>query len=101
MDPSVPAAYGLSRLGLLALPALVSLHATALNTNLYAAYTLSAGFGLITPQGPRHSEPAAARVPYRRSLCSYVRAQPPVARSVMATSFNAAASEGLGYSATM
>ena len=41
MDPSVPAAYGLSRLGLLALPALVSLHATALNTNLYAAYTLS------------------------------------------------------------
>ena len=44
MDPSVPAAYGLSRLGLLALPALVSLHATALNTNLYAAYTLSIGY---------------------------------------------------------
>ena len=41
MDPSVPAAYGLSRQGLLALRALVSLHATALNTNLYAAYTLS------------------------------------------------------------
>ena len=52
MDPSVPAAYGLSRLGLLALPALVSLHATALNTNLYAAYTLSAGFGMISHDAP-------------------------------------------------
>ena len=49
---------------------------------------------------PPHSTRSGPRCS-RRSLCSYVRAQPPVARSVMATSFNAAASEGLGYSATM